>query len=104
MIDYAGVALGFSIVALVLAVPLFVMLAHAREATPLIGFIILMLCVGGVVGAFGRWAMVDHWPELDAWIRIVVIATRVAVIGAMLYDIRWLWMHRVRKGGSDGVR
>ncbi|MGV0984989.1 MAG: hypothetical protein ACOYB2_10570 [Limnohabitans sp.] len=97
-IDYATAALVLSLVALVLSVPMFWLLAHTRQAAPLLGFIIVMLALGGAIGAYGRVALVESTnPTLDYWIRVAVIATRVAVVGAMLYDIRWLWRHRQKE-------
>lgn len=96
-IDVAEVALLLSVVALVIAIPMFVLLLRQREPTPMIGFIVLMLCIAAVVGSLGRVLNVDPSGDLDYWIRITVIATRTAVVGAMLYDIRWLWRHRERR-------
>lgn len=91
-VDYAMVALALSVTSLALAAPMFVLLGRAKSVPPLLGFLILMLALGGVVGAYGRVALVDVTDTTaEYWVRILVIATRVAAVGAMLYDINWLW-------------
>jgi hypothetical protein len=93
-IDIAVVALVLALIALALAIPLLILLVHTREPTPLLGFMILMLCVSAVLGSLGRAIDVEPGSSLDYWIRIGVVSMRVAVVGAMLYDIRWLRKHQ----------
>jgi lipopolysaccharide export LptBFGC system permease protein LptF len=92
MLDFSDWAFVFSLVVAALAVPLYWLARPGKPMAPLLGFIIVMLAFGGAVGALGR--LVDSDAVLDYWIRIAIIATRLAVVGAMLYDIRWLWKRR----------
>jgi hypothetical protein len=97
--EYSVVALGLSVACLPLAVVLLWLLLkertlYLRTATPLLGFIILMLCIGATLGAYGRVIDGTISVSLDYWIRVLIVATRVAVVGGMLYDIRWLLQHR----------
>lgn len=92
MLDFNEWALLISTLVAVLAVPLYWLARPTKPMAPLLGFIIVMLAIGGGVGALGR--LVDADATLDYWVRIVIIATRLAVAGAMLHDIRWLWKRR----------
>jgi hypothetical protein len=57
---------------------------------PLLWFVLVALIVNGAVASFRSTSFFGENPDLDYWIRIFAIATRLSVIGAMLYDIRWL--------------
>lgn len=93
MLDFPAWAFIVSLAVAILAVPLFFLLRVDHRTPPLLGFIILMLALGGAVGSIGR--LVDENLVADYWIRIFIIATRVAVLGAMVYDIAWLRRRRV---------
>ena len=91
---FAEWALLLSVVVAVLAIPLFWLLRMGGRVPPLLGLVVLVLAIGGAVGAFGRLADAD--AAIDSWVRIIVIATRVAAGLAMTYDIFWLWKARTR--------
>jgi len=95
MLNFSEWAFVFSLLAAILVIPLFVLARPGLPMSPLFGYIVLMLALGGAIGALGR--LVDADPFLDYWIRILVIATRITVIGAMLHDINWFWKRRAKK-------
>ena len=95
MLNFNDWALLISVVVAVLAIPLFWLLRVDHTTPPLLGFILLMLAFGGAVGAVGR--LVDENLTADYWIRIFIIATRLAVTGAILYDLKWFWDRRQKR-------
>jgi len=92
ILDFPQWAFLVSLAVAILAVPLFFLLRVDHHVPPLMGFVLVMLAFGGVVGSVGR--LVDESGFLDYWVRIFIIASRVAVLGAMLYDIAWLRRRR----------
>lgn len=96
--SYADISFWLSMVILgltVLSLALITRSGHeSYDWRPMIYFVLLALAVSGVIGAWGRIVGVDE--QIDRWTRIVLIALRVFVIGALL-NILW----RSWKSGVD---
>ena len=95
VLNFNDWALMISVLVAVLSVPLFLLLRANHTVPPLLGFIVLMLAFGGMIGALGK--LVDENLMADYWIRILIIATRLAAAGAILYDLKWFWDRRQKR-------